>query len=94
MSSTMTETAPGFTKLVQRNNNETVTRDLSIAEPRAARSDEIPVIDLSGMNGSLEDRRTIATKVKEAATKIGFFYIKNHGIGEDIIQDAATQCTS
>lgn len=94
MSATMTETKPGFTKLVLRNNNGVVTRDVSLSEPRAAREDEIPIIDLSKINGTLQERREIAAKVKEAATQIGFFYIKNHGIDEYIIQRAATECTS
>lgn len=44
-------------------------------------ADEIPVIDISGIySNNLEDRKAVAEKVREAAHRIGFFYIVNHGI--------------
>ena len=94
MSTTITEIRPQYTKLILRSNRGTVTRDVSTAEPRAASLEEIPVIDLSAINGSLAERQAIATKIKEAATTSGFFYISNHGIKDSVIQDAAGQCTS
>ncbi len=42
---------------------------------------EIPVIDFSAMLG--DDRaakRAVAAALKDAATRVGFFYIKNHGV--------------
>lgn len=42
-------------------------------------ADEIPIIDVSGMYSDLlEDRRAVAEKVREAAHRIGFFYIIGH----------------
>jgi hypothetical protein len=93
MPTTITETRPKFTKLILRNRG-TVTRDVSTTEPRAASLEEIPVIDLSKINGSLSDCRSIASKKKEAASTSAFFYISNHGIEEIVIQNAAAQCTS
>jgi hypothetical protein len=44
-------------------------------------ADEIPVIDISGIySEDLESRKAVAEKVREAAHRIGFFYIVNHGI--------------
>jgi isopenicillin N synthase-like dioxygenase len=44
-------------------------------------ADEIPVIDISGIySEELEARQAVAEKVREAAHRIGFFYIVNHDI--------------
>ncbi|KAG9191575.1 hypothetical protein G6011_10309 [Alternaria panax] len=94
MSTTVKTAKPAFTKLVLRNHQGTVTRNVSTAEPRAASLEEIPVIDLAVIGGSLQDRQAIAVKVKEAATASGFFYVSNHGINDAIIKTAAFQCRS
>lgn len=42
-------------------------------------ADEIPIIDVSGIYSErLEDRQAVAEKVREAAHRIGFFYIVGH----------------
>lgn len=42
-------------------------------------ADEIPVIDISGIfSEDLEDRKAVAEKIREAAHRIGFFYIVGH----------------
>ena len=42
-------------------------------------ADEIPVIDISGIySENLEDRKAVAEKIREAAHRIGFFYIIGH----------------
>ncbi|KAE8337780.1 hypothetical protein BDV24DRAFT_166914 [Aspergillus arachidicola] len=44
-------------------------------------SDLVPVIDVSGIySNKLEDRQKVAEEIRDAATKIGFFYAKSHGI--------------
>ncbi|KAL3449184.1 Clavaminate synthase-like protein [Aspergillus insuetus] len=41
----------------------------------------IPIIDLSNLNSpDLERRRALADEIYDACTRVGFFYIKNHGI--------------
>lgn len=47
----------------------------------------IPVIDISSFlsDGDIED---VAKQIHEAATHIGFFYIKGHGISDDLISQA------
>ncbi|KAI1501218.1 2OG-Fe(II) oxygenase family oxidoreductase [Biscogniauxia marginata] len=53
---------------------------------QAANCDDIPVIDLSSLNSTdVHERRKLADLVYDACTEVGFFYIKNHGIPEDMI---------
>jgi hypothetical protein len=66
-------------------------RRVSTAPPRPPTDDEIPIIDLSSIDGDIEDRKAIASKIKSAAENTGFFYIKNHGIPEDLFQNALSQ---
>ncbi|KAJ5539828.1 hypothetical protein N7513_008160 [Penicillium frequentans] len=63
-------------------------RRVSTAPPRLPTEDEIPVIDLGAIDGDLEARKNIASQVKAAAESTGFFYIKNHGIPEALIEKA------
>jgi isopenicillin N synthase-like dioxygenase len=53
---------------------------------------EIPVIDFAPMRSpSLADRQAVAAKLRDAATGVGFFYIKNHGVPDAIISDLFAQ---
>ncbi|RDW87310.1 hypothetical protein BP5796_03004 [Coleophoma crateriformis] len=57
---------------------------------RDAHPGEIPVIDISGIfSASLEERQAVATEIHKAATTIGFFYMKNHGIPTSTITAAS-----
>ncbi|KAK9799919.1 hypothetical protein SCARD494_01712 [Seiridium cardinale] len=66
-------------------------RQVSTAAPRPPTADEMPLIDLSSIDGDLEARKALALKIKAAAENTGFFYIHNHGIPERLIQDALDQ---
>ncbi|KAK9849278.1 hypothetical protein MYU51_014503 [Penicillium brevicompactum] len=66
-------------------------RRVSTAPPRPPTENEIPVIDLSSIDGTFEDRKSIAAQIKAAAENTGFFYIENHGIPEEVIQSALSQ---
>lgn len=47
---------------------------------------EIPVIDLALFRSGREvDRRIVTKALADASKELGFFYIKNHGIGQDQI---------
>lgn len=86
---TVTTTAPGRTILRLDSAHGNVYREISSAPPRVATSEEIPVIDLSDMSSEdVEARLSIASKIKAAAEHIGFFYIKNHGVDEKVIENA------
>lgn len=47
----------------------------------------IPTIDLTDLDGSLDDRKKIAEDIYKACSECGFFYVKNHGIPEEIITE-------
>lgn len=79
---------PELVKLELRTAYGPVYRDVSTKPPREARSDEIPVIDVSSINGGLEARKALAQEIKSAAMNTGFFYIKNHGVSDQAIQGA------
>ncbi|PSS25662.1 hypothetical protein M430DRAFT_134306 [Amorphotheca resinae ATCC 22711] len=55
--------------------------------------DTIPVIDLANMkHPDLAERKKVASEIYNACARVGFFYIKNHGISEESvtkIHDAA-----
>jgi len=58
----------------------------------AAAIDQIPVIDLgptfAGANGALA---AVADAVRDACETVGFFYIANHGVPQDLIDEAFAQ---
>ena len=63
-----------------------VFREVSTAAPRPATDDEIPVIDLSHIDGDFEARKGLAAQIRTASENTGFFYVKNHGIPEEFIE--------
>ncbi|KAK5308723.1 hypothetical protein LTR99_001699 [Exophiala xenobiotica] len=58
-----------------------------IREPEGLTSfDELPIIDLSDIESADETKlRAVASKIYDACTKVGFFYIKNHGIPKESV---------
>ncbi|EXJ90644.1 hypothetical protein A1O1_03748 [Capronia coronata CBS 617.96] len=92
-STTLQEISPaepeGWTTLQLTSAHGPVFRPVKTAPPRDATREEIPVIDVGGIfSDKLEDRKAVAAQIREAATTIGFFYMKNHGIPEDTIASA------
>jgi isopenicillin N synthase-like dioxygenase len=58
------------------------------SSPRAAFK-EIPIIDLSPLSGSDADAlQALTEEIRLACSRVGFFYIKNHGIPQDLIARA------
>jgi hypothetical protein len=56
---------------------------------------EIPTLDISLMySDSLADRKELAAKVRDAASRVGFMQIKNHGVDQEIIDDAFAEAKS
>ncbi|KAE8376925.1 2OG-Fe(II) oxygenase family oxidoreductase [Aspergillus bertholletiae] len=48
--------------------------------------ENIPIIDVAPLHSAdLGERRRLATEIYDACTRVGFFYIKNHGISEELI---------
>lgn len=82
---------PAYTRLELLSAQGPVFRQVSTAPPRPATEDEIPVIDLSSIDGDLDSRKRLAAQIGAASENTGFFYIKNHGISEALIQNALSQ---
>lgn len=79
MSSTTTIEAaqPALTLTLQNGQDIRFHSDTSIE------ADEIPVIDIAGIfSDDIADRKAVAEEIREAAHRIGFFYIVNHGIDD------------
>jgi isopenicillin N synthase-like dioxygenase len=52
----------------------------------------IPVIDVGGPRSTcVEDRRKVAAEIRDACTRVGFFYIKNHGIPQELVDGVFQQ---
>lgn len=48
--------------------------------------DGIPVIDLAPLfKGSKEEIELVSRQIGEACERVGFFYISNHGVSEDLV---------
>ena len=62
---------------------------MGYAESKTIDLDEIPVIDFKGFDsGKGSEIQTIIQKIRKVAEQLGFFYIRNHGIPEEVIQKA------
>ena len=58
-------------------------------DARSIRGDEIPVIDIDGLIlGDRRDELTVAEALDDACRNVGFFYVKNHGIPQTVIDGA------
>lgn len=87
-----TMVASSTSKLELRTAYGPVYRTILDAPPRDCTPAEIPIIDLLGLySDDLQDRKSLATEIRTAATGSGFFYIKNHGIPDKVIADAKKQ---
>jgi isopenicillin N synthase-like dioxygenase len=68
-----------------------VFRRVRSGKPRSPTLDVIPIIDLSSMHGDEAARKMLAAQIRAAAENTGFFYVRNHGIPQDLIQQALEQ---
>ncbi len=66
--------------------------DADAPESRMADFSEIPLIDLAPIYGDdAKAKQRMAAALREACIRVGFFYVKNHGIPEAHIQGARAQ---
>ncbi len=55
-------------------------------------TEEIPVLDFAPyLNGEPGGREKVAEQLREITKTVGFFYLKNHGIPQSLIDDAFVQ---
>lgn len=48
----------------------------------------IPVINVAGIfSEKLGDRQAVATQIRDACTRVGFFYVEGHGIPEGVVDN-------
>lgn len=60
---------------------------MSIAGARDMPITEIPVIDIAALyRDDAAGLQRVATQMREAAERVGFFYVRNHGIPADLIE--------
>ncbi|KZT28761.1 2OG-Fe-II oxygenase [Neolentinus lepideus HHB14362 ss-1] len=51
--------------------------------------EEIPIIDLKDATSTdPQARRALADKIRDASINVGFLYVKNHGISDEVIEGA------
>lgn len=58
---------------------------MAYATAKTITVEEIPVIDVSGLAGAPAERKAVAAQMREAAERIGFFYVTNHGVPQDLV---------
>lgn len=60
---------------------------MNYAAAKTIRVEEIPVIDVSALAGNdAEAQRAVAARMREAAERIGFFYVSNHGVPDTLVE--------
>ena len=62
---------------------------MSYAQAKKIAVEKIPVIDAGPLrSGTLADAKQVAMQIRQAAQEIGFFYVCNHGISQEVIMQA------
>ncbi|KAM0370714.1 hypothetical protein ACHAPY_010286 [Fusarium culmorum] len=90
---TVQTTAPAeYTTVQLLTPNGPVSRRVRCGKPRTPTLEEMPIIDLSSIDGDESARKALSTQIKAAAENTGFFYVSNHGIPQDLIEEALQQC--
>ncbi|KAI1628830.1 putative gibberellin 3-beta hydroxylase [Exophiala viscosa] len=88
MSQVVTETEANNPLVIRLQNGQV----LHVKSNEATDADEIPVIDVDGIySEKLEDRQAVADKIREAAHRIGFFYVVNHRFDPKLAEDVFEQ---
>ncbi|MCK9916509.1 hypothetical protein MXD81_45915 [Microbacteriaceae bacterium K1510] len=55
----------------------------------------LPIIDISGLkSANIADRKAVGAALRAACLDKGFFYIKNHGVSEDLISDVFSEAAA
>ena len=55
----------------------------------------LPVIDISGLSsGNVAERKAVGAQLRAACLDKGFFYIKNHGVSEALVDDVFAEAAA
>ncbi|KAG9091591.1 hypothetical protein FS749_016425 [Ceratobasidium sp. UAMH 11750] len=60
---------------------------LALATQSTRPFESIPIIDLSGLSGNPDEKARVADQIRDACVHVGFFYVKKHGIDNQIIEN-------
>ncbi|KZS93816.1 Clavaminate synthase-like protein [Sistotremastrum niveocremeum HHB9708] len=67
----------------------TTTLPPIIQASKRSHFDSVPVIDFSNAKSqNIRERLELANEIREACMNVGFFYIKNHGVDQNLINEA------
>lgn len=77
----------------QLENGQSINLESEKSEVYGKDFDKLPIVDLKLMfSDNIEDRRIVAKELHNACINVGFMYVINHGIRQDIIDDAFLIC--
>jgi isopenicillin N synthase-like dioxygenase len=67
----------------------------SALEAARVSASSLPVIDISGLSsGSAADRQAVGAHLRGACLDKGFFYVKNHGVSEQLVDDVFAEAAA
>eukprot|EP00854_Cymbomonas_tetramitiformis_P004790 gene4790-5857_t len=55
-----------------------------MSSSNASNFEQIPVVDFSLLDGSLEQRNELILQLREVCHEVGFFYVTNHGLSREL----------
>ncbi|KAH8646173.1 hypothetical protein BX600DRAFT_519020 [Xylariales sp. PMI_506] len=84
---TMTVEAPRY-EYYYRDNTLDNKREVLLGDRAVETFNEIPVVDIGRIySEDLADRQAVANEISDICKKVGFMYIKNHGISQELIDE-------
>ncbi|KAH8892334.1 Clavaminate synthase-like protein [Thozetella sp. PMI_491] len=86
--STTTVTEPPQYEFYFRDNRADNKREILRGDRAVETFNEIPIVDIGRIfSESIDDRRAVAKEIREICRSVGFMYIKDHGISQDLIDE-------
>jgi isopenicillin N synthase-like dioxygenase len=65
---------------------------MGIEASRRADFSEIPIIDIGALGSGSPAEASIVAAIRDACENVGFFYVANHGVGDDMLSGIFEQC--
>ncbi|RKO97519.1 hypothetical protein CXG81DRAFT_8393 [Caulochytrium protostelioides] len=57
-----------------------------MANKAAGAFEKLPILDVALLRGSAKDKAQFLHELRETCLNVGFFYVKNHGIPEEVVE--------